>query len=704
MPVIDLFGPERPLVGIAGEYHEAGWHPFPLPARAKKSPPTGRTGGDGVNMTIKEIEATTWAGNIGLRMADDVIGVDVDGYKGGCETLANLEAELGSLPPTVMSHSGRGDGPPDAPVRLGSGIRFYRVPPKMAWVQALDGGIEIIQEHHRYSLAPPSIHPDGRRYELFDQAEDAPVDGIPLVEDLPPLPWSWIEYLSRADANEAASGARSQAASGDEVIEFIERHTAAEMPGYISEITAAFVEKTKRGRSRHSTMQASLIWALEHVRAGIASAEPTLKLLADRWVVAVADDPRRAQVHSERKPTEFQSMVRHAVGKVNAKTQDEIHVIHDSHVLVGWSPPALEPTAEGPANEPAEPERTSWYPVDLTDALAGRGVPPPLFLHRSDGLPLLYPGRLHWFQGESESGKSWAAQLAVAEVLKDGGHALYIDFEDDETGLVERLLALAVSPEAIVERFVYLRPDEPLYDARNNATSGAADLAGVLDGRTFAVAIIDGVTEAMTTEGLALLDNTDIARWLRRLPKRLCARGAAVVCIDHVTKARDDRGRYALGGGHKLNGLTGAAYSFVGLRPFGRAKRDSITGTTAIEVKKDRPGFVRGACPSERVGILTLTSWPDGGVTGHIVAPEARIEFDMPSLDLVGRIIEHLTIYEGASKNAIETSITAKGTAVRTALVWMACDEQKLIEVKQAGQAHRHYLTDAGRAWGKAEP
>jgi hypothetical protein len=54
----------------------------------------------------------------------------------------------------------------------------------------------------------------------------------------------------------------------------------------------------------------------------------------------------------------------------------------------------------------------------------------------------------------------------------------------------------------------------------------------------------------MTTEGLALGDNTDVAAWMRLLPKRFAAAGAAVVVIDHVVKNRDDQGRYAIGGQH----------------------------------------------------------------------------------------------------------------------------------------------------------
>ena len=79
---------------------------------------------------------------------------------------------LGSLPLTWIAHSGRGDG---------SGIRFYLVPLGLGWVHTLDG-IEIVQRLHRYAVAWPSVHPDGRTIGWVDQGEafEAVADAIPV--------------------------------------------------------------------------------------------------------------------------------------------------------------------------------------------------------------------------------------------------------------------------------------------------------------------------------------------------------------------------------------------------------------------------------------------------------------------------------------------------------------------------------------------
>jgi hypothetical protein len=57
---------------------------LPLPPRAKKHPPGGYTGKDGVYPDDQKIEEwrNRWVnGNIALRMPGDVLGIDVDDYE-----------------------------------------------------------------------------------------------------------------------------------------------------------------------------------------------------------------------------------------------------------------------------------------------------------------------------------------------------------------------------------------------------------------------------------------------------------------------------------------------------------------------------------------------------------------------------------------------------------------------------------------------
>jgi len=80
-----------------------------------------------------------------------------------------------------------------------------------------------------------------------------------------------------------------------------------------------------------------------------------------------------------------------------------------------------------------------------------------------------------------------------------------------------------------------------------------------LDG-VYGLAVIDGVTDSMGLFGLFGKDADDVARWHRTLPKAVASKtGAAVVCVDHVAKDSQTRGRFALGSQHKMAGLTPTA-------------------------------------------------------------------------------------------------------------------------------------------------
>ena len=189
--------PAPTLSECAVLYHHRGWPTLELPYHTKGPPPEGRTGYDGVDMTEADVLTATWTGNIGLRMPPDVIGLDVDAYRGGVDSLNDLVRRLGALPKTWISHNGRNDG---------SGIRFYRVPGDLVWVTSLPG-VDIIQRGHRYAAVWPSVHPDGRLYGWWDQTIGGPAEVVPYVDDLPDLPLAWVTELSRTDA--ASTSARA---------------------------------------------------------------------------------------------------------------------------------------------------------------------------------------------------------------------------------------------------------------------------------------------------------------------------------------------------------------------------------------------------------------------------------------------------------------------------------------------------------------
>lgn len=367
--------------------------------------------------------------------------------------------------------------------------------------------------------------------------------------------------------------------------------------------------------------------------------------------------------------------------------------------------PAWEDMTSQWAEEQLDDEPTtasSWRPQDIADALSGGGPPPAVYLERTDGIALLYPGRVHWIQGESESLKSWLLLLAVAQALVAGENCVWIDFEDDARGVGGRLVDLGVPPATLTNptRFAYIQPTDALYDHKTDkALPGAVDLARTLSGNVWHLVGIDGVTEAMTVEGLSMLDNTDIATWLRVLPKYIVRiTGAAVCAIDHVTKSKDTQGRFAIGGQHKLAGTTGATYKVTTIANLARAISEPITGQSLVTIQKDRPGWVRPHQQGDdkRIAILEITSYPDGGVTGRLIPPDQATV--LPPWQLCERILAHLRTYDGETKNNLVDAVGGHSGTVREAIRYLVEEAQPpLVSVTKVGQSHRHSLTNAGR-------
>lgn len=172
----------------------AGWSPLPLTRGKKDAPPTGYTGNEGAypdDDTVARWAAENPMGNLALRMPPGVVGIDIDEYKGehAVDGVVALEAQLGVLPRTWASSSDRGDG---------SGIWLYRLPRLMRLRDKPIAGVEIIQRHHRYVVTWPSIHPEGRRYKVWD-IDGVQAERLPTPGELTELPAAWVDYLAEPE-------------------------------------------------------------------------------------------------------------------------------------------------------------------------------------------------------------------------------------------------------------------------------------------------------------------------------------------------------------------------------------------------------------------------------------------------------------------------------------------------------------------------
>lgn len=613
-----------PYTTAADAYWRAGWRGvLPLPARAKKWPPKTYTGAGGIDPSYPDVmawtEGTEGVGNIALRLPIDVIGIDVDAYddKVGAKTLAGAERAHGKLPPTWRTTS-RDDGV--------SGIRLYRVPPGMAWDQIGDG-IETIQRAHRYAVVWPSVHPEGRTYRWIDPSGVVSTV-IPHLDELPSLPQQWIDAYSKGAAADiprnampttlAAAWLAGQPGAADEPCQRMSEGASADI--------------VTLNRATGSAHDAACQATARFVRLAAEGHSGVLRIMGNvhRAFTDNVTNPRRTGAHV-RTPMEAEAEWRDLlVSAVNLVSADmpaapscdcggrlTALIVNDrtreAPTFDGTAALAAQP--EPAATDATAPDRTSWWPRDLAPVLSGEQTePPPTVLTRSDGQPLWYAGKINGLIGESESGKTWVALLAVSQELAAGRRVLYLDFEDAAPGIVSRLKALGVTASDLAGLLDYCDPAESLHAA------ASGDLGELLESRDYTLIVVDGFNAAMTLLGLDLMSNTDVTKFFQLLLRPMAKTGSAVAYIDHIGKNAADDSKGGIGAQAKRAMTTGCVIKVRISEPFGRG----MTGRLGLQVDKDRAGHVRGASSQGRnAGMAELASDIDtGSVRVRLEAPD----------------------------------------------------------------------------------
>lgn len=462
---------------------------------------------------------------------------------------------------------------------------------RIAFLELGIGDVEIVQPHHRFVITWPSIHPKTRQqYRWFGpDGSPLPEDVVPVVEDLAELPEAWVSALAKDAVQEEASyGSSPLRSRGTSAVDsaLYEELLHLRDNGAPDTVVAARLQRARAdlvggAGSRYDTTRDHVLVLMRYHSCGRSGVPRALEELFTAYVTEVTDTrPQRVAEAEFKRFTEGAALLVAATPRT------------DGWSVLGIERMATREIGEGVASGHMEAaaEVSSWGPVNLDDVLAGdRELLTPTLFERADGVCLLYPGMVHSFHGESESGKSLIAQIECVRVLAQGRDVLYLDFESDASSVVERLLEFGATPESIKAHFHYHQPE-----VQPSTPQDRRAWEQMLSG-AYALAVIDGVTDALGVFGCATKDNDDVTRWIRAVPKTIATRtGAAVVLIDHVTKDTGTRGRFAIGGQSKMAALTGAAYTVAVTEPLGRGLR----GQVILRVGKDRPGAVRPNCGS----------------------------------------------------------------------------------------------------------
>lgn len=339
------------------------------------------------------------------------------------------------------------------------------------------------------------------------------------------------------------------------------------------------------------------------------------------------------------------------------------------HLAAGLSVDDLEPVDRQAGVTPVPPDLevselgSSWAALDLAETVAGviAGTvtrPAPTIGRRNDGQALFYRGKVNGVAGASNAGKSWTGFYSCSQEIAAGDHVVYIDLEDDMAAAVTRLIDLGVPAETIVARFHYVSPSETY------TSEAAAHLDALLDRVHPSLVIIDSTGESMALDGAKPNDDDDVARWFRRLPTAIARRsGAAVVVLDHVTKA-EDGGLWPIGSQRKRAAIGGAQYMQVNVKPFDR----TTAGFSKLVCAKDRHGNYH---QGQTVALVHVTPTGDG------VDLELRVPAEAGSsgvgqwrptglMERIARALEGEA--EALSFRGIDEKVSGKADHKRTAL------------------------------------
>jgi hypothetical protein len=589
-----------------------------LPHNKKSPPPTGFTGHLGIDPDDEQVEA--WCmqgGNLGVRLPQGVIGIDVDWYKPeGQASYSILTNECGGLPATYKSSA--------RPQQVHSGVYLYRVDWQLKLHDKPMDGIEIIQFHHRYICTWPSIHPDGEMYRLTSPAGMMGVRP-PLIDELPWLPETWLKRLLVAERPQGVAKPLQQTG------------------GWAKAVSALYAETqvALMGAGRHDAMRHGVDGLVRLESLEYPGSTEALQLLGVQFVNAIVGDGTRtpAEAHSE-----LQRLIdgaRELVGSTPSyrpSYDDSRGQGTATGTAGGWSP--ISPT------EAQVEEAATWAFGDIASALeADLTTQKPEVLMRTDGEALLYRGRINALYGTPGGGKTFIALLAIKQAAERGQHSLYIDWEDSIETFLRRLLQLGMTKEDILEYCHYIGPTGALTVQRRD------QLLAEVEPWQLELVVMDSTGEAMALNGLDQNKDPDVAAWMALLPRPLAATGVAVVLIDHVPKAVDVI-RQEIGSQRKRAAISGATYEVIQTQPFSKSQ----AGEIEIKVGKDRGGnYPKGAT------IVRAPVTPLG--EGNL-----RIVLDAPlNVDDHGRPIRYTGLMEAISRY-VESRIEATKAEIKASV------------------------------------
>lgn len=231
--------------------------------------------------------------------------------------------------------------------------------------------------------------------------------------------------------------------------------------------------------------------------------------------------------------------------------------------------------------------------VDVAGALAGglRTIEPDAGSARTDGLFLMYSGKVNVLTGDPESGKTLIALAMIVDTLERGGSAAVIDL--DHNGTVETLSRLQAFGSDLSVLSDRSRFRLAIPESREEYMGLVADVSEWAP----SIVLVDSVGELGALFGANLNKDEDYAPLNRRAIQPFATAGSAVIAVDHMAKNDASRRFGAAGSVRKKAAVNGVMYE---VQLVGEGFTRSRGGRARLRLKKDRPGGIKDRSPAER--------------------------------------------------------------------------------------------------------
>jgi hypothetical protein len=507
----------------------------------------------------------------------------------------------------------------------------------------------------------------------------------------------------------------AEVATDAEVDAFADTFTREDYPGLLMAVMHRWQHEIDTGGSRHDAMVSATCWAAREAAAGAYSARRAHSMLRERFIAAM----RAGRGGSDRKLSERQSAAEFAGmwswAVAQAITTDldavraKIEAAPRASAGLGFDPPPgaganATPGAEGGDEDNDEPGRI----VDLGPYLDGTYVPlsPSVGAVRRDGVQLLYPSRWHTCTGLTTAGKTMFALWHCLAVMRSGGLAVMLHFEElDPGGTIDRLRTLGTTLGLDDDINGLIRRQFVWVSCERIWQPGELDDVLAELPQPPSLMVLDGINAASTKHGKNPSDPESVGFYRHRFVTPATALGAAVLSLGHPVKDRNRQGEaHGFGSTAWLDEVDGASFRLVASprAPIGRGR----AGSSALYSVKDRYGQVEahgqtteGQEPGWRyLGQFSIDSSHDPALVELAVPkPATDATEGMPPGDSaeIIEVAEQITRVLQARLDPlgfrdIKARVTGRDSRISQALAWL--EDRGLIEVGPGPRGTKQHL------------